>query len=103
METGRNRMLRSRLWQALFFLLLTFYFGPVAPALQSTYGDITGTVTDQSGAIVPGAKVEAVHKGTDLAHQATTDGEGTFRLVNLDAGEYDITVTAVRFSVASRK
>ena len=45
---------------------------------QVLYGTLTGNVTDSSGAVIPGAKVEALNVGTGTARQTTTNrGTGT--------------------------
>jgi hypothetical protein len=67
-------------------------------AAQSTYGTIVGTVTDQTGAVVPGANVEARNQETGSVRTVSTDASGEYRFLNVDAGSYAITVTAPRFA-----
>ena len=70
---------------------------------QSTYGTITGTVTDPSLAVIRGAAVEAVNQETMLARSVRTDDGGRYRLVNLDPGMYTITATASGFGKVMQK
>lgn len=84
-------------------LLISFLSSAYALAVQSTYGDITGTVTDQSGAVIAGAKVEITNQELKTVHTAQTDQEGSFRFVNLDAGQYTVVVSADRFATTTRK
>jgi hypothetical protein len=70
---------------------------------QSTYGTITGTVTDQSSAIIRGAKVEAENQATKITRSVLTDDGGRYRLVNLDPGYYTISATAEGFVKAVHK
>ncbi len=65
---------------------------------QSTYGTIIGTVTDASGAFVAGAKVEALNQATGGARSVTTDRLGEYQFLNVDPGQYTITVTAEKFT-----
>src|SRR5471030_893312 len=60
-------------------------------------GAVGGTVTDASGAIIPGAKV-VVHSNTTNAEQAATaDTSGYFRVIHLQPSTYTVTITAAGF------
>src|SRR4051794_39359679 len=70
-----------------------------APALAQN-GAISGTVVDESGAVVPGATVTLAGPGT---HGPTiSGGRGEFSFKNLSSGTYQITVTLAGFSQATR-
>ena len=43
---------------------------------QVLYGSVVGTLTDSTGAVVPGATVTVTNQGTGLAKQAVTDQNG---------------------------
>jgi hypothetical protein len=90
-------------WVIVFAMVIGVLIHPFAFGFQSTYGDITGTVTDQTGAVIPGAKIELTNQETKVSHTMSADESGVFRFVNLDAGEYTITVSADRFAAATRK
>jgi hypothetical protein len=64
---------------------------------QVLYGTLTGNVTDPSGAVIPGAKVEALNVGTGAARQTTTDVRGVYQFSTLLPGIYKITVSAQSF------
>jgi len=64
---------------------------------QAISGNLTGTVTDATGAAVNGASVEAVNLGTGQKIAATTRGSGEYVFTNLPVGGYRITVTAANF------
>src|ERR1044072_8872173 len=51
---------------------------PIAAFSQVLYGSLTGSVSDQSGAVIAGAKVEVLNLGTNLTKSATTDWSETF-------------------------
>ena len=64
---------------------------------QSTFGSMTGTVTDPSGAVVPGATVTVTNIHTQAVRTTVTAADGTFLLTNLDAGTYEITMSLTGF------
>jgi hypothetical protein len=70
-----------------------------APAVtaQSTFGVLLGTVTDESGAIVPHAKITITNQGENVSHETMTDARGTFEALNLKAGTYTVTAEAAGF------
>jgi len=73
-------------------------YGAVRLAGQAATASIQGTVTDQSGAAVPGAAVEAKNSGTGSAQTATTDAAGRFNIPDLTVGGYDVQATKMGFS-----
>jgi hypothetical protein len=58
---------------------------------------VTGTVTDASGGVVPGAAVAARNSGTGTERQASTNATGTFRIVDLVPGRYVLTIEKTGF------
>ncbi len=69
-----------------------------APArAQTLYGSIVGVVNDAQKGVVPGATVTIVNKDTNLRRETTTDEEGNYRLLNVLAGPYDVTVALEGF------
>ena len=61
---------------------------------------ISGTVTDASGAAIPGAVVSVKNNATGDTRQFITDTVGFYAAPNLPAGTYEIRVTAIGFSTA---
>jgi hypothetical protein len=55
-------------------------------------------VTDASGAVVSGAKVEAQNQATGDARSVLTNGEGDYQFLNVDPGQYTIAVSAAQFA-----
>src|SRR3990167_8557207 len=85
----------------LMFLLAVLLLGGASPVFaQKITGDITGTVTDPSGAVVPGATVTAENVGTGLSRSAKTAATGDYRLVELPPGLYKVSVQAAGFKTA---
>lgn len=92
-----NRLSRSTLLGVLLSLLwASTSFG------QSTFGSITGTVTDPSGAVVPRADVRVTNEGTGAVRQVSTGSTGVFNVPDLDVGIYRIRVSAKGFTTIER-
>ena len=65
----------------------------LAPSIQAqSSGEITGVVTDPSGAIIPSAKVTVTNRATGQTRTATSNSSGIFDFPGLDVGQYDLTV-----------
>lgn len=64
---------------------------------QST-ARLQGTVTDPSGAVVPGAKIEAQNLETDIGRNVVSDAAGNYSIPSLPPGPYKLQVTAAGFS-----
>lgn len=60
---------------------------------QQTLGSINGTVTDSSGAVVSRAIVKVRNLGTNLEQSASTKGDGSYSIVNLPIGTYEVIFT----------
>ena len=71
---------------------------PPAPQAQTITGNIAGTVTDASGAVVPNAKVEAKNAANGFVFDTTTNAEGIYNLRFLPIGQYTVTITASGFA-----
>lgn len=65
---------------------------------QGTTGQISGTVKDPNGAVVPGATVKVINIGTNYSRETTTDGEGEYAIQLLPPGRYSIKVTTQGFA-----
>lgn len=66
---------------------------------QIVYGNIIGTVTDASGAAIPGAKVTITNVGTAVSTTTTTNESGNYTQIHLAAGTYAVKVEAQGFAV----
>ena len=68
---------------------------------QEVTASITGTVTDPSGAAVPGATVTATSVERGIAYTATSNGSGLYRIAQLPVGSYTVKTEKSGFAVAS--
>src|SRR5687768_16617647 len=59
-------------------------------AAQGAIGSISGTVTDSSGSVVPGATVTARNVGTAAAQSTTSDEQGRYTIPALPVGDYSV-------------
>jgi hypothetical protein len=72
-------------------------------ALGQGSGSIVGTVTDPSGALVPGAEVTITETGTMFSRSATTDEQGYYVIPSLRPANYGLKVTAQGFRQYEQK
>lgn len=79
------------------FLVCLVLFAASASFAQIVTGSISGTVSDPSGALIPGAAVTLRHEATGMTRNSITDGAGNFTIGGLDAGAYTLTVTGSGF------
>jgi hypothetical protein len=97
----------SRRPSALFSLLLVLSvcvltFGMLQTGwAQEVTASITGTVTDPSGAAVPGATVTATSQERGIAYTAQTNDSGLYRISQLLVGSYNLKIEKTGFAVAT--
>ena len=77
----------------LVISILCIFISAQASA-QATSGDLVGTVTDPSGAVIVKATVEVKNVETGVVTLLTTTSSGQYHAANLLPGKYDINVTA---------
>ena len=68
---------------------------------QAISGNLTGTVTDASGAVVNGATVEATNSSTGQKETTTTRGNGEYVFTNLPVGTYRLSISSANFNTAT--
>ncbi len=73
-----------------------------APALAQTGAAVTGTVKDQTGAVLPGITVTAKQNETGLTRTAVSDARGFYRLFDLASGTYEIRAELQGFRTSVR-
>jgi len=87
------------LWMKPLFFLVVLCLGSQLLCAQSTStGIVTGTVTDQSGALVSGATVTLTDAATGMARTATTNNAGHYVFVDVPPASYSVTITKQGFA-----
>ena len=84
--------------KALISTLLLLLSPLMLPAQVSSNTSLVGTVTDQSGSVVPNAKVVGTNVDTKVEYPGTTNAEGYYSIPFVLPGTYNITVEAPGFS-----
>jgi hypothetical protein len=93
-----NRYIRAASGIARVGAVIGFIVAAAAPANgQVLYGGLTGTVTDSSGAGMPGTSVTVTHKETNLSRDTVSNESGIYTFTNLQAGTYDVKVSMAGF------
>src|SRR5579862_7626543 len=91
---------------ACAFIVISIFaiglFGSLAGA-QNFRGGIVGSVTDPTGAAVPGAQVVAVATSTNTTYKTVTSSAGEFSFSDLPLGDYTVTVSASGFAAENIK
>jgi hypothetical protein len=72
-------------------------------AIGQTAGNLTGVVLDATGAVLSGARVEALGSETGLRREARTDANGRYVIPSLPAGTYELRVQMEKFRPVVRK
>ena len=76
-------------------------FGAIAhPTAQAVYGSVRGTITDSSGAVLPGTSVTITSKERHTADTVVTDSDGVYTKERLLPGTYEITAELQGFKQA---
>ena len=68
---------------------------------QLTTGDIVGTVTDESGAAISGATIDAINDATGVKVEVRSSSSGEFHITSLPAGSYTVVGSAPGFAAFS--
>ena len=102
MQSSRNSFVQC-FGVTIFLLLANLFIANCAPG-QSTYtAQLTGVVTDSSGAVIPGARVTLTDEGTNVASTHDTDGSGIYAFTGIRPATYSIRVQAANLTPQERK
>ena len=96
-----RNLARRLLCVAFFALTVTAVLPAAAFAQGANTSTLSGTVTDTSGAVIPGASVIVKRTDTGLTSEAVTNSEGQFTVPQLAAGKYTVSVSLQGFKTAT--
>ena len=69
----------------------------VQVSAQATNGSVRGTISDQTGAMLPKATIHIKHVATNVERTLSARSDGTYTVDNLQPGEYELRVEATGF------
>src|SRR5215467_736330 len=84
-------------------LLLVLFASTVTFAQTSGSGTITGTLTDPSGAVVPGGDVSITNTDTGIERKTTSNEAGIYNVTFLRPGHYEVGASKTGFTSVLRK
>src|SRR5438309_11353426 len=82
--------------------ILALWLAANPAAGQSDRGAIGGTVTDSSGAVVPGATVTATGADTGIVYKTTTTSAGSYHFLDVQVGAYNGSASADKFKTQAK-
>src|SRR4051794_24649078 len=84
--------------------LALFLFGALAqPVIAQTFGEITGKITDSSGAAAPEAVITVTNSNTNAARRTVTTDTGDYGFPSLPPGTYNVRVEKTGFKADETK
>jgi Carboxypeptidase regulatory-like domain/TonB dependent receptor len=78
-------------------LFLSLFVAAPAAGQGGVTSTISGIVTDNTGAVIPGANVLAVHKATGVTQEGISNSDGSFAFPSMQPGTYTVTVSLTGF------
>ena len=100
-ETSLRRNFVVNTGIVLLFLTSLFLFPAAISAQTGTTGQITGSVTDQSGGVIPGASITITQVETGSKRTVLTSDDGNYRVLNLAIGVYQVVITKTGYKETS--
>ena len=82
------------------FALIAFAGGPPVYAQGGATATLSGTVTDPSGAVLPGVTISAKHLATGVVTTSVTNSQGAFTMAGMAVGVYEISSSLEGFKTA---
>ena len=84
-------------WSLAVACCMALLLASPAAAQTITTGNITGTISDAQGGVLPGATVTALHTDTGTSYEAVTGTDGRFTILNVRVGTYTVAVNMSGF------
>src|SRR5215204_406257 len=97
------RLKRKQMTRFVFLSLMIISVSVAAFSQQAANATLTGTITDQAGALIPGAQITATHKATGVKRETVSNENGLYVFSNMTPGDYEVTLDAKGFAAKSTK
>src|SRR5664279_3602781 len=97
-----NRGHVFRIFSLLILIVTSIHTLAESGSGGSNAGSVRGTVTDPSGAVIPGATVHLTNQVSGLDQSAVTDATGQFLFANIPFNPYKVDVSANGFAPLSQ-
>ena len=89
--------MRAKNWAVFLRLMLLAAVAVMRLAGQGDRGEITGTVMDASGAVVPAVQITATQTSTNTTYKTVSNTVGDFTVPSLPVGVYQVKAEAAGF------
>jgi Carboxypeptidase regulatory-like domain len=83
---------------AIILVVVFMLFGAISAYSQVTGATLSGTITDSSGGVIPGAQISVTNTATGIKQEFQADSAGYYTAPNLTPGTYEVRVTAKGFN-----
>src|SRR5438067_7104520 len=97
----RRTVMRTKVFW--IFLIAAVFVFPSAAICQVSRASIVGTITDASGAIIPGVTITVTNVGTNQTRQVVTNEQGNYEVPLLPIGDYRVTAELPGFKTEVRQ
>src|SRR5882724_6917494 len=94
---GGGTVMKSKLFAVAIGVALVIALFATSASAQTIFGTILGSVTDQSGAVVPNIVVTVTNQGENISREVRSDDQGNYQAENMKAGLYTVSVKAAGF------
>jgi hypothetical protein len=100
---GEEALMKARFALPAPFAMALVLLAAAAAFGQDFRGAISGTITDTTGAVLPGVNVAVTNVDTNVSANVVTDGSGFYRAAYLNSGTYSVTARLDGFKTVVRK
>ena len=90
----------TAVWLSLLAVILGLAVSSHVGA-QVISGDLVGTILDKTGAVIPGARIEATKVDTGVKYETTANESGEYRIPNLPVGVYNVMASSSNFATTT--
>ncbi len=87
----------SIIFKSISLCALLYFVMATLPIFAQTSGAITGTIVDNTGAVVTGAEISVSNPSNGFRRKASSNSDGNYLVAGLGAATYDVTITAAGF------